>query len=96
MVSTAYLLERYIQIGQAIQQWTLAARSNNGAIAMKVEVDTKVAPRKLAELRSLKKQVSRPYEDAKEHLLTKHPVLRQWKRRENHPAGSPLATVETP
>jgi hypothetical protein len=96
MVSTASLLELFMQIDQAIQQWTLAARSNNGASVMKVEGDTKVTPRTLAELRSLKKQVSRPYEDAKEHLLTKHPVLRQWKRRENHSTGSRLATMEAP
>jgi hypothetical protein len=87
-VSTASLLELYMQIDQAIQQWTLAASSSNEASAMEMEVDTKMVPRTLAELRSLKKHVSRPYEDAKEQLLTKHPVLRQWKRRENyHSAG---------
>jgi hypothetical protein len=89
MVSTAFLLELYMQIDQAIQQLTLAARSSNGASAamevdVEVELDAEMVPRTLTELRSLKKQVSRPYEDAKEHLLTKHAVLRQWKRRENH------------
>ena len=97
MVSTASLLDLYIEIDQLIQQWALAARSDNsGASAMEVEVDTTIVPRTLTELRSLKKQVSRPYEDAKEHLLTKHHVLRQWKRRENHSTGSPLATMKAP
>jgi hypothetical protein len=88
MVSTASLLELYLEIDQKIQQWTLAASSNNsGASVVEVDVVTTIVPRTLTELRSLKKQVSRSYEDAKEHLLTKHPVLRQWKRRENHSAG---------
>jgi hypothetical protein len=90
MVSTAALLELYLQIDQSIQQWVLAAKADTGTamdVEMDVGVNTKMVPRTLTELRSLKKQVSRPYEDAKEHLLTKHPVLGQWKRRENHHSG---------
>jgi hypothetical protein len=64
MVSTASLLELYIQIDRAIQQWTLATRSNNGngapAMEVDVDVDTNMVLRTLTELRSLKKQVSRP------------------------------------
>jgi hypothetical protein len=47
-----------------------------------VDVEPDMVPRTLTGLRSLKKELSRPYEDAKEQLLTKHPVLRQWKHCE--------------
>lgn len=39
-------------------------------------------PTTLNGLRELKKRASAEYEDAKELLLTRHPLLRQWKRRE--------------
>ena len=40
-------------------------------------------PSRLLELRKLKQQVSPDYEHAKYTLLSKHRVLRQWKRRSN-------------
>jgi hypothetical protein len=40
-------------------------------------------PSRLLELRKLKQQVSPDYELAKDTLLSKHRVLRQWKRRSN-------------
>jgi hypothetical protein len=43
-----------------------------------------VHPSSLEELRRLKMFVASPYEDAKNLLLKKHPVLRDWKRRDEH------------
>ncbi|CAB9525304.1 stranded RNA-specific editase B2 [Seminavis robusta] len=40
-------------------------------------------PKTLVDLRAFKRQTSPVYEAQKEELLTKHPLFRQWKRREN-------------
>jgi hypothetical protein len=44
---------------------------------------TRNNPSRLLELRKLKQQVAPDYEHAKDTLLSKHRVLRQWKRRSN-------------
>jgi hypothetical protein len=60
MVSVASLLELYIQIDQAIQQWQQDPTMGHQPWRWReVEVDTKMVPRALTELRSLKKQVVR-------------------------------------
>lgn len=69
-VSTAALLELHLEIDPANSQPTAAS--------------AKIVPRTLSELRIFKKQTSPAYENAKEQLLTRHPVFRQWKRREKH------------
>jgi hypothetical protein len=72
-VSTLDLKELFLEA------YELAVSSVNG-LKQKDSIDT---TSRLLELRKLKQQVSPDYEHAKDTLLSKHRVLRQWKRRLN-------------
>ena len=76
-VSTCDLKELFIEA------FKLAVSSIDG-LKQNDSIDTTIDnPSRLLELRKLKQQVSPDYEHAKYTLLSKHRVLRQWKRRSN-------------
>lgn len=84
-VSTAALLDLFLEIHHTSTHGT-ESNSRMGENAHSATVQ----PTTLAGLRDLKRRLSKQYEETKEHLLTKHPVLRDWKRREcnSNSAGS--------
>jgi Adenosine-deaminase (editase) domain len=70
-ISTAALLDLYIRVMSTLESESKAA------------VTSKARPSSLLGLREFKKHVSPEYEAQKNDLLTKHPLLRHWKRREH-------------
>ena len=82
-VSTAALLDLHTRIKELLDATTKAGTSSAGENMR--DNDTpgpQNIPETLADLRAYKKEVSPDYETHKQELLTKHPLFRQWKRRE--------------
>jgi Adenosine-deaminase (editase) domain len=84
-ISTAALVKCFLEIESVVQQSSQPSSSNDDyALISGLTKSTRIrsVPATLHELRCLKASLSSPYEKAKSDLLTKHPVLRDWKRRE--------------
>jgi hypothetical protein len=81
-VSTRDLRELFLEA------FELAVSSVDGLKQNDTTDSTTNNPSRLSHLRKLKQQVSPIYEHAKDTLLSKHRVLRQWKRRSNTEDGA--------
>jgi Adenosine-deaminase (editase) domain len=80
-VSTFSLTQTYLDIERAMTRQLSNSSSDQGGEF--VEKHSQV-PSTLLELRRLKMDVSGAYEQAKQWLLHKHPVMRDWNRRQEY------------
>lgn len=78
LISTTALVESFLEIDSLLENQLLLQQTEHC-----VESTALQRPFLLPELRRLKTSISGPYEAAKSRLLTKHPVLRDWTRRED-------------
>ena len=83
-ISTLALVESFLEIESVLRQSSRLSCSNDDTALTTnfLAEPTRSVPATLRELRVLKSSISSPYETFKNKLLTKHPVLRDWKRRE--------------
>jgi Adenosine-deaminase (editase) domain len=82
-VSTFSLTHTYLDIERAMIRQPANSGCSNPS-GEYVEQDSDMVPRTLLELRRLKTDVSGAYEQAKQWLLHKHPVMRDWNRRQEY------------
>lgn len=85
-ISTLALVESFLEIKrigrQSSQPSSLTDETDSNRFLTE---PMSIVPATLPELRSLKSTVSARYETVKMNLLTKHPVFRDWRRREEQP-----------
>jgi hypothetical protein len=77
-VSTAALVELFLEILDSAE----GATPLNCSAHSKIPTTARPLPTTLSEMRALKRKVAPTYEAAKEEMLSKHPVMRHWRRRQ--------------
>lgn len=75
-ISTSSLLELYVEM-------RVALREKDGATHVREDAHANAIPNSLTGLRAFKCLHSAAYENTKELMLSRHPVLRRWKRRQD-------------